>query len=152
VPPVRSEPFIPLYVHRGFEFSNSRDSCQITWDFHYLKLCAYCETLWILFIRHKMRLHYTLDRADALIMRNIFLPHQTPNVLKRQHYPCNRPWSPQGCKMSRFPHFLDNRLTDGGEILSFMWQPPFNPRNIPGTHFCRRLSWPQGHSAAGMIR
>ena len=25
-------------------------------------------------------------------------------------------------------------------------------RNIPGTHFCQRLSRPQGHSAAGMNR
>jgi hypothetical protein len=23
---------------------------------------------------------------------------------------------PQGCETSRLPHFLDNRLTDGGEI------------------------------------
>jgi hypothetical protein len=28
--------------------------------------------------------------------------------------------------------------------------PP--PRKIPGTHFCYRLSRPQGHSAAGRIR
>jgi hypothetical protein len=27
-----------------------------------------------------------------------------------------------------------------------------HPRNIPGTHFCYRLSRPQGHSAAGKIR
>jgi hypothetical protein len=26
------------------------------------------------------------------------------------------------------------------------------PRNLPGTHFCWRLSRPQGHSAAGRIR
>jgi hypothetical protein len=29
---------------------------------------------------------------------------------------------------------------------------PFNPRKIPGTYFCWRLSWPQGHSVAGRIR
>jgi hypothetical protein len=47
----------------------------------------------------------------------------------------------------RFPHFLDNRL-------SLTRQPPFTPRKIPGTHFCQRLSRPQGHtrSAAGRIR
>jgi hypothetical protein len=28
----------------------------------------------------------------------------------------------------------------------------FTPRKIPRTHFCRRLSRPQGHSAAGRIR
>jgi hypothetical protein len=26
------------------------------------------------------------------------------------------------------------------------------PSNLPGTHFCYRLSRPQGHSAAGRIR
>jgi hypothetical protein len=30
--------------------------------------------------------------------------------------------------------------------------PPLPPRKIPDTHFCYRLSRPQGHSAAGRIR
>jgi hypothetical protein len=32
------------------------------------------------------------------------------------------------------------------------YAPAFNPKDIPGTHFCYRLSRPQGHSAAGRIR
>jgi hypothetical protein len=48
--------------------------------------------------------------------------------------------------------FLDNWLTDGGEVVSPTRQPPFTPRKIPGTHFCYRLSRPQGCSAAGRIR
>jgi hypothetical protein len=60
--------------------------------------------------------------------------------------------SPYGCETSRFPHFLDNWLTDGGEVVSLTRQPPFTPREIPGTHFCQRLSWPQGHSVAGRTR
>jgi hypothetical protein len=31
-----------------------------------------------------------------------------------------------------------------------MRRPPFTPRKIPRTHFCQRLSPPQGHSAAGL--
>jgi hypothetical protein len=27
---------------------------------------------------------------------------------------------PYGCEMSRLPHFLDNRLTDGGEAVGVM--------------------------------
>jgi hypothetical protein len=54
--------------------------------------------------------------------------------------------------MTRIPHFLRNRLTDAGKVVSLMPQMPFTPRNIPGTHFCYRLSQPQGHSAAGNIR
>jgi hypothetical protein len=29
--------------------------------------------------------------------------------------------------------------------------PFYSPENIPGTHFCKRLSQPKGHSAAGRI-
>jgi hypothetical protein len=54
-----------------------------------------------------------------------------------------------GCETSRLSRFLDNKFTDGGEVVS---RPPFAPRKIPGTHFCYRLSEPQGHSAAGRIR
>jgi hypothetical protein len=53
--------------------------------------------------------------------------------------------------MLKLPHYLDNQLRDDGEAVSLMHQPPFTPRKIPGTHFCSRLSRPQGHSAAGKI-
>jgi hypothetical protein len=43
---------------------------------------------------------------------------------------------PEGCEPSRIPHFLDNWLTDGSEVVSLMRRPPFTPRKIPGTHFC----------------
>jgi hypothetical protein len=43
---------------------------------------------------------------------------------------------PYGCETSRLPYFLDNRLSDGGEVVSLTRQPPFTPRKIPGTHFC----------------
>jgi hypothetical protein len=35
---------------------------------------------------------------------------------------------PQGCKTSRLPHFLDNRFTDSGEIVSLTLWPPFTPQ------------------------
>jgi hypothetical protein len=57
-----------------------------------------------------------------------------------------------GCETSRFPHFLDNRVTDGGQVVSLTRRPPFSPRKFLGTHFCQRMSQPQGHIAAGRIR
>jgi hypothetical protein len=36
----------------------------------------------------------------------------------------------------RFPYFLNNWLTDDGEVVSLTSQPPFTPRKIRGTHFC----------------
>jgi hypothetical protein len=35
---------------------------------------------------------------------------------------------PQGCQRSWLTHFLDNRLTDGGEVVSLTCRPPFTPR------------------------
>jgi hypothetical protein len=35
---------------------------------------------------------------------------------------------PQGCETSRLPHFLDSRLTDGGEVVSLTRRPPFTPQ------------------------
>jgi hypothetical protein len=31
---------------------------------------------------------------------------------------------------SRLPHFLDDRLIDGGEVVSLTRRPPFTPREI----------------------
>jgi hypothetical protein len=35
---------------------------------------------------------------------------------------------PQGCETSKFPHFLDSRLTDGSEIFSPPLRQPFTPQ------------------------
>ena len=39
----------------------------------------------------------------------------------------------------------------GGKFVSPAQLPPLPPGNAPGTHFCKRLSRPQGQSAIGMI-
>jgi hypothetical protein len=51
--------------------------------------------------------------------------------------------------MLRIPHCLDNRLTDGGKVVSPTHQPHFTPQkhyyfNVSGTDFCYRLSEHQG--------
>jgi hypothetical protein len=43
---------------------------------------------------------------------------------------------PWGCEMLRLSYFLDNQLTDGGEVVRLMHWPPITPRKIPGTQFC----------------
>jgi hypothetical protein len=45
------------------------------------------------------------------------------------------------CEMLRIPHYLDNRLTDGGKVVSPTHPPHFTPQKhyyfyVSGTHFC----------------
>jgi hypothetical protein len=51
--------------------------------------------------------------------------------------------------MLRIPHCLDNRLIDGGKFVGLTHPPHVTPQkhyyfNVSGTHFCYRLSKPQG--------
>jgi hypothetical protein len=63
-----------------------------------------------------------------------------------------RRWRPLGLREVEAPTFSDIRLIDGGKVVSPTRRLLFTPRKFPGTHFCWRLSRPQGHSAAGRIR
>jgi hypothetical protein len=38
------------------------------------------------------------------------------------------------------------------KVVSRTYRPPLPPGDIPGTHFCYRLSRPQGHSATGRVK
>jgi hypothetical protein len=58
---------------------------------------------------------------------------------------------PYCCKMSRLPHILVSRFTDGHEVVNLMSRPPFTPGKIPGTNFSQRQSRTKGHSAVGRI-
>jgi hypothetical protein len=49
-----------------------------------------------------------------------------------------------------FPDYM-TAAQDGGKFVSLKHRPPLPPGNAPGTHFCQRLSQPQGHSAIGRI-
>jgi hypothetical protein len=48
--------------------------------------------------------------------------------------PVTGPEGPLGCKTSRLPHFLRNRLKDGGEAVSLTLRRPFTARKIPNNH------------------
>jgi hypothetical protein len=53
-------------------------------------------------------------------------------------------------EMLRMPQCVDSRLIDGSKVVSPTHQPHFTPQehyfvfNVSGTHFCYRLSKPQG--------
>jgi hypothetical protein len=56
----------------------------------------------------------------------------------------------EGSRMLKLSDFKTSAY-EGGKVVSPTHRPPLPPGNIPGTHFCYRLSRPQGHSAAGRI-
>jgi hypothetical protein len=72
--------------------------------------------------------------------------------VKRKAIPATGRGGPQGCETSRLSHPPDNQLTDGGEGVSLTRRPRPTPSKIAGTHFCYRLSRPQGHRSARGIR
>jgi len=57
---------------------------------------------------------------------------------------------PEGSTKLRFPDFVTT-AQDGGRVVSLTHRPRLPPGNIPGTHFCCRLSRTQGHNAIGRI-
>ena len=60
-------------------------------------------------------------------------------------------WSgPEGSRKLRFPDFVTT-AQDGGRLSALSTVRLYPPGNAPGTHFCYRLSRPQGHSAIGSI-
>jgi hypothetical protein len=56
---------------------------------------------------------------------------------------------PEGSRKLRLPDYMTTQ--DGGKVVILTHRPPLPPGNVPGTHFCQRLSRPQGHSAIGRI-
>jgi hypothetical protein len=47
--------------------------------------------------------------------------------LKGKAIPVTGREDPWGCETSRLPHVVDNRLIDGGEVVSLTRRPPFTP-------------------------
>jgi len=64
--------------------------------------------------------------------------------------PITGPMCPEGSRKLRFPDCVA-MAQDGGKVVSLTHRPLLPPENTPGTHFCQRLSRPQGHSAIGRI-
>jgi hypothetical protein len=61
---------------------------------------------------------------------------QSSGVLEGKAIPVTGCAGPQSCETSKLPHFLDSRLTDGGEVVDLTRRPTFTLRKIPGTNFC----------------
>jgi hypothetical protein len=63
-------------------------------------------------------------------------PHVSVAKVKGKAIPVTGCEGPEGCETSRLPHFLDNRLTDVGDVIRLTRRQPFTPRKMPVTHLC----------------
>jgi hypothetical protein len=63
-------------------------------------------------------------------VRNIYLFEiaKGKGKVKRKAIPITGHEAQQSCETSRVPHYLDNRLTDGSEVVSLTRRPPFTPQ------------------------
>ena len=73
---------------------------------------------------------------------------ETDQPLASHAVPLQAWTGPEGSRRLKLPAFPVNRHTRLAATSTGRLHPP---GNIPGTHFCWRLSRPQGHSAAGRI-
>jgi hypothetical protein len=66
-------------------------------------------------------------------------------VKRGKRVPLQASSGPEGSRKLRFPDFMKT-AQDVGKVVSLTHRPSLPPGNTPGTHFCWRLSRPQGHS------
>jgi len=69
-----------------------------------------------------------------------------PSVKKGRAVPLQAWSGPEVSRKLGFPDFMTT-AQDGGKVVNLTHRPPLPPGDTPGTHFCYRLSRPQGHSA-----
>jgi hypothetical protein len=99
-----------------------------------LQLLAYCVGL--LYVG----LHYLYKTMSmlAIVFRGQFISYSQilPNSLLQPVFVVTGLGNPKFCETSRIPHCIDNRIAEGGEVVSLTLRSPFTPRKSPGTNLC----------------
>jgi hypothetical protein len=73
----------------------------------------------------KMLVYYLSYPMTTPKFSLIYHPPNHLMLCKAKAVPVTGHEGPYGCETLRLPHFLDSRLTDGGEVFSLTRRPPF---------------------------
>jgi hypothetical protein len=115
--------FIPF--HKVWLFIQNKTKARRTlWKYEDHEV-VYSHSLLIL-LRHKLQ-----PPRNTFIVPTVFLTtnYRTNQYSKKgKAIPATGSEDPKSCEMSRLPHFLGNRLTDGGEVVSLTRRPPSTPQ------------------------
>ena len=105
-----------------------------------LSLC----TLYVLYVQ----INFLIESIQKWILNRIKKGCSSHYPVKQSRY--SPGGAPEGSRKLRFPDLVTT-AQDGGNVVNLTHRPPLPPGNTAGTHFCYRLSRPQGHSAIGRI-
>ena len=87
-------------------------------------------------------MHTVKENAEALLVAS----KETTLDVKVKAAVLLQDWNgPEDSRKLRFPDFMTT-AQKGDKVVSLTHRAHLPPGNSPGTHFCNRLSRPQGHS------
>ena len=98
--------------------------------------------------KYKQNCDKMLWLLSQIIIDTYFTTTNTQNKKGNPITGLDRPW---GFQEVEAPKFQDNQHMKVVRLSAICTSRLYPPGNIIGTHFCYRLSQPQGHSAAGRI-
>jgi hypothetical protein len=96
-------------------------------------------------------LRYKIQSLQNIIFKYPLLNFTAGVKQQNKAIPLTGRGDPLGCETSRLPHFLENRLTDGGEFVKLTRRSHFAPGKIPRNNLYLSLIRSQGHSEAWKI-
>jgi len=98
------------------------------------RTCCALTLLWLMYLKKLYQLQRLFRYSNSI----------------KNTVPLQAGSGPEGSRKLRFPDFVTT-AQEGGKVVSLTHRPPLPPGNAPGTHFCYKLSRPQGRSANGRI-